>query len=160
MAAYYYMDGLHLLHIGFKVIPSEKQGSISLISVKTRKTVIVRVILHLTKSALEVLAKCSVADGWKGVAGLIWNWIWGGLAYTNSACQHTWPWHPSAGCRFLSAGSSYFSSGCCNWIFLRSLFLVSSGSCRQKPNDWEHCKLIGWRERVIRRSIDPTFSIE
>lgn len=36
----------------------------------------------------------------------------------------------------MSAGSSYFSPGCCNWI-ARSLFLVSSGSFRQKTNHWE-----------------------
>lgn len=146
MTPHYYTGGLHLLHVGFKVVFPQKQGWISLISVKTRKAVIVKLMFHPSSSALEVLAKCSVVDGRNG---LIWNWIWGGLAYTNSACQHTWPWHPSADCRFLSAGSSYLSPWCCNWISPCSLFLVSSGSFRRKPNDQERCKLIGWRDGKI-----------
>lgn len=133
----------------------KNKGWISLISVETRTIVIVRLMFHHNQKCTEGLAKCWL----KWFAGLIWNWIWGGLAYTNSACQHTWPWHPSAGCRFLSAGSSYFSPGCCNWISHCSLFLVSSGSFGQKPNDWEHCKLIGWREGNIWCRIKDTASI-
>lgn len=45
---------------------------------------------------------------------LIWNWSLGGLAYANSPCWHSWPWHPYISCRFLSAGLSYLSSGRCN----------------------------------------------
>lgn len=131
----------------------QKQGWISLISVNTRKNCNSEGNVSSNQKCTGRICQVFSCLWSKWFAGLIWNWIWGGLAYTNSACQHTWPWHPSAGCRFLSAGSSYFSSGCCNWISPSSLFLVSSGSFRRKPNDWEHCKLIGWREGKIWRSI-------
>ena len=67
MTPHYYTDGLHLLHTGFKVVFPQKQGRISLISVKTRKTVIVKITFHPGSSALDVLAKCSVVDGRNGL---------------------------------------------------------------------------------------------
>lgn len=151
----HYTDGLHLLCARFKVISPQKQGWISSISVKNIYIEKCNCEVHVSSKPSKHVHwryRSSVARRFRGVAGLIWGWIWAGLAHASRACQHTWPWRPSTGCRFLSAGSSYCSSGRCNRITSRSLFLVRSESCRHWQHDWDlqtHW-LRGRRDKALR----------
>lgn len=92
------------------------------------------IMFQLTRRTLKSLASVQLLMVEMGY----WSDLkldFGRISIHQIACQHTGPWHAYISCRFLSAGSSYFILGCCNWI-TPSLFLVSSGRVRQKPKNW------------------------